>query len=128
MNNETKTIPINELGAFLGSNLKVRTDTGYIAEMVIRGESNQEVGINIILINPEYKPLVRPMSQLTESEIDSIKLLYDVEIRNGSISMHIDGSWTNYPTDLPFDLVQVLVKLHLDIFGWIDKGLAEELT
>jgi len=162
------TIPENQIGAFLGSKLKVRNliidQVGILTGMewpVIACKGRPSTWR---LLSSDFKPLVRPMSSLTKpivvdgKEIIPIVKLLDIsvglnwsdtdlyEIRSvpgewsvkikgtdGSFGYNIDagfyhisgGSFTLVRNQLA--LFQQLIAWSFDIFGWLEKGLAEEI-
>lgn len=76
--------------------------------------------------NYEYygiKPLLHPLSRLTDEHIAELEGCHNFS------SMSYSDIRTD-PTRYPFTIVQKLLEWHFDVFGLIDKGLAEpiELT
>ena len=80
------------------------------------------------------KPLLRPLSQLTETiehngerfvPIEKLSCMYEFELSNlYHIRMYIDQGWTTRMTELPYDMFSELVKWHFDTFGLIEDSLA----
>lgn len=77
-----------------------------------------------------FKPLLHPLSQLTEEiEIDGerfvpIKRLNELNIDPNCDPVVLNDGTINYD---PLKEYQLLFKWHFDIFGLIDKGLAEPI-
>lgn len=69
------------------------------------------------------KPLLHPLSRLTDEHIAELEGCHNFS------SMHYSEIKTD-PTRYPYTIVQKLVEWHFDVFGLIEKGLAEpiELT
>ena len=75
----------------------------------------------------EFMPILRNISDLTKEiehngerfvPVERIKCLYEIEYRNNNpISMYVDGSWTSKITELPYDLVQLLLEWHFNVFN-----------
>jgi len=95
---------------------------------------------NIILPlkdNEYYKPTLRPLSDLNESEIDNIYTLFidnrhDIEREWIEINVnmlkteHFSIKWA---IDLmPYLLMEYLYEHHYDVFGLIEKGLAIDIN
>jgi hypothetical protein len=71
----------------------------------------------------DVKPLLHPLSRLTDEHIGELEGCHNFS------SMSYSDIKTD-PTRYPFTIVQKLFEWHFDVFGLIDKGLAEpiELT
>jgi len=82
----------------------------------------------------EYcKPYLRPMSSMTEEEIEELKSFYDAEnVTNESICFLEGGTLEEYEAEIPFifcyNIVVWLLEHHFDYRGLIPLGLAIEVT
>jgi len=78
----------------------------------------------------EIKPLLRPLSQLTEEiEHNGEKFVPMEEIDNyHNFSMLRTGDLKTDPLRYPYTIVEALISWHFDVFGLIEAGLAVELT
>jgi hypothetical protein len=70
----------------------------------------------------KFKLLLRPMSALDEKALsemnyDTVDQLWMTDLRDRHV-----GYW-----NVPYNVVQILLKYHYDIFGLIEKGLAEPI-
>lgn len=71
-------------------------------------------------VNPdEVKPILRPLSDMTDEEINEYKVLKPeyTSITDKKTLIKVDARSIKY-----------LVSKHFDIFGWIEKGLAIDKT
>ena len=102
-------------------------------ETVLAFQSGNDYGFS----DAEYKPIVRPLSQLTQ-EIEhngekvvpldwiwnNCQFLYDnvdyKELLVDSINLESITEW------LPIKALNFLCECHFDLFNWIEKGLAIE--
>jgi len=80
-----------------------------------------------------FKPLLRPLSQLTEEiEHNGEKFVpkdkipnYTKVDENGTLYILVDGTqWQSNPLRWDYETVNWLISLHFDVFGLIDRGLA----
>ena len=78
----------------------------------------------------EYKPILRPLSDLTKSEL--IELRFDEGNDTLLWSANNVESYKDfiqfYETDLTYSVLVWAYKKHLDIFGLIEKGLAIDIN
>tara|TARA_R110002124_G_scaffold281430_1_gene455747 strand:+ start:96191 stop:96622 length:432 start_codon:yes stop_codon:yes gene_type:complete len=136
-----ETLTIKELAPYLPYGLKI--DSGGFEDTRIMDadiESNCKI-INIgACIRMQYKPLLRPLSDLTKEEYwklsgkdskDSFGFWYGKDKRYGFL--HFEGYTSRqYSLDIinkiPYYAFEFLVKNHFDVFGLIEKGLAIDLN
>lgn len=106
------------------------------------------VGLNFVLINqsPFFKPLLRPMSDLfKEIEHQGEKVCVASEIvdnfqewlefynndgktiRNWDTGEFYDFNQPLVINLLPYCIAEILFQYHFDVFGLIEKGLAEPI-
>jgi len=85
----------------------------------------------------EVKPILRPLSDMTEDEFNEIKLEFSVDILNAYISpaTYHDRPWhvivleNRLQTNtLKFNDGMILLRKHFDLFGLIESGLAIDKT
>ena len=103
---------------------------GYSKEPYLRYK-DVTFGMDQIII---YK---RPLSQITKEiehngekfvPMGRLSCLYEFEKRHDFyLSMYIDGCWIYSCNELPYDVIEKLLEWHFDIFGLIEKGLAEPI-
>ena len=134
-------LEIKHLAPYLPYKLKIRC--GEISHPILTcADTNEfEISVKEVFINSAYKPILRPLSDLTkEIKIDSIKfipaeILFSVE--NNELQDFRDfGEIPEYWKDALkikqkfYDYYQVefLLEWHFDIFGLIKKGLAVDIN
>jgi hypothetical protein len=128
MKTETKQLTAHDLALYMGRPVRVYDSTGTrvgidMADRCIQVEGD-EGGMGWFLPS-EVKPILRPLSSLTEEEAQEI----------GRI-----GDW-RFPfdcLDLECSLMDIvkeyalvwryLLSIGIDIFGWIESGLAIDKT
>ena len=78
----------------------------------------------------EFKPILRPLSDLTKSEL--IELRFDENNDTLLWSANNVESYKDfiqfYETDLTYSVLVWAYKKHLDVFGLIEKGLAIDIN
>lgn len=93
----------------------------------------ETASVRLGLISPckleTVKPYLRPMSNMTEEEMDKIeellgnKCIFDF-MSNGDVSLH-QGNFTQNTLSKLYDFYN---SIHVDYRGLIEKGLAIEVT
>jgi hypothetical protein len=73
----------------------------------------------------DFKPILRPLSDLTFEDMEVLKDKYDVI--EGS-TMFRDKDTSINPTEWRYDDIQYLFSRHFDVFGLIEKGLAIDVN
>jgi hypothetical protein len=78
------------------------------------------------------KPMLRPMSDLFKDIVhNGRKVNASILLRNSLESSSVKSGKFLYPLTeplaMPYFLIQVLFKYHFDVFGLIEKGLAEPI-
>ncbi len=112
----------------------------YELEIKYRASSTQFLGKdNLHLIdlclNKQWKPILRPLSDLTKEIEHNGEILTPSEkywgLTSFSVFFNYDG-WVNLESYLnskvPYGVVQCLIKWHFDVFGLIEKGLAIDIN
>ena len=81
--------------------------------------------------NTDFKPILRPLSDLTQNELiqelgTTIGHLDWITIeRDHWIRFYSHEYWLN---DIPYVMYKYLIKNHFDVFGLIKKGLAIDIN
>lgn len=70
----------------------------------------------------KYKLMLRPISWLTDEVISEMNLDNSEE---NMIEMIRDNE--SSASSMPYDIMKILLKNHVDLFGLIEKGLAEAI-
>lgn len=113
------------------NNVLIERMTGFdcrFFEYVIFGDV--EIGTNGVglfgnckILLTSVKPILRPLSDLTklgtpiiQPYTDCITIINQLHILNNDVSI------------LPYQLFEILIKHHFDVFGLIDKGLAIDIN
>jgi len=126
------------LAPYLPYKLKVRVFDEKEVVMIASGSSSSNwVGIGaVIKWSENCKPLFHPLSRLTEEMNLGGKSIFPINNwQYTTISIEIDdvlmglalGDKDFSYRDLPYYVVVQLIAWHFDVFGLIDKGLAEAI-
>jgi hypothetical protein len=87
-----------------------------------------------------YKPILRPITEVENDIIHNGGTVNVLDIMNGfwgvewlgateKFELHVGGlNIISSPEELPYDLVQVLLEHHFDVFGLIPDNLAIPVT
>lgn len=89
------------------------TETGRINPITVDIETESGGVIDMYFLPEQVKPILRPLSDMTEEEEKATQAIVN-EIGFG---YELGASITRY-----------LLSRHLDLFGWIDAGLAIDKT
>lgn len=124
-------ITIEELSAYLPYKVKVKhaTRKGNVKKITELTLSDAPW-----LFRQEYfKPLLRPISQLTtEIEVNGEKFVPIERLEELYQQLGYDNYSSyfimSYTKRLPYEIVQFLLSLHFDIFGLLDRNLAEPIV
>ena len=134
-----KTLELKHIAPYLAYGLQFFTPNGKMAEMTINGcctrmktsfGSNLDKNISFKCLIQNYKPSLRPLSQLLQDEktCAEINLLLEpngLEINNflllrNSI-LNVAISWQEMQ-----EVLNILYREHYDVFGLIEQELAIE--
>lgn len=109
-------LEVNHIAPYVEHGLM--TDKGMVRGVeLFRGEWCLKCEYNTIWHKLTHiKPLLKPLSELSDEEID------EIERREGIDCVNIIGFRTE---TLEYRTFQDLVSKHYDVFGLIDNGLAE---
>ena len=103
-------------------------------------EHKIETGITLVCSDPEIKPILRPLSDLTkEIRHDGDRFVPAVMIEGLIAENVIDTANLPYSAivyflkrhraaALPYTIIEILLRLHFDIFGLIEEGLAIDIN
>jgi hypothetical protein len=127
MTEQNRSISLNKWLAYLPYKIMVKHPSASILNIILTTDN-----VGSITANDEYsrqfKPCLKPMNQFNLLQINS--LLSTVNKNIGySLSGFYDTCWTVDAVtlsveDLPYKVVQALLKNHYDIFNLIPQGLA----
>ena len=125
MKTEDKELLKRVLPMYLPYNLKFLHHCGMgtmesINSWCINGEHEDwyVFGEEVIAEEDKFKPLLHPLSRLTEEQLETLQ---DRElmrqINDADFCVHL----------LPFQIATLLIEWHYDVFGLIAKGLASPI-
>ncbi|SNB04672.1 hypothetical protein KU06062659_1100003 [Flavobacterium psychrophilum] len=87
----------------------------------IFGKLNSMNIMSLVENDTLYKPILRPMSDLhCDFEIDDCNVYNSLSARSRSDLNYSEPSFTKWA----YDDIQKVLKLHFDVFGLIEKGIA----
>jgi len=85
-----------------------------------------------IIKSQKYKPILRPLSDLTKENKDGLNYIewlietyYTIGVENQINRIEEDLRWLSH---CDYFLVQHLIEWHFDVFGLIEKGLAIDIN
>lgn len=106
------------------------TVTGIEGNLVI-------TGYHIVPMNGTFKPLLRPMSDITKEiehngerfvPIDSISKKFDFSIiEHAFLEQNAGSNKFNWIRSISYPVILKLISWHFDVFGLLDKNLATAL-
>lgn len=130
-------IKIEEIKMFLGVGLQIEyMGKSWFVEAILDGSNKGEVEIcnyednccNEILLISDIRPLVRPLSELTQTEMDGMYgccSSFDIELLSQDFGDLGADAYVGVVGGL--FVLNELAKRHYDIFNWISRGLADKL-
>lgn len=129
-------ITIEELSAYLPFKVKVKnTFTGTISTLRGISDRNNVMTYGDLCIGnfDTIKLLLRPLSQLTtEIEVNDEKFVPIERLEELYQQLGYDNYSfyfiMSYPKRLPYEIVQFLLSLHFDIFGLLNRNLADPIV
>lgn len=131
MKENLEKLELKHLAPYLPYELKIRC--GEISHPILTcADINEfEITIKEVFINSAYKPILRPLSDLTkEIQVNGEKFVpidkineYDETAMSYSLSFYIDCTLR-----LPYYVIKYLFEWHFDVFGLIEKGLAIDIN
>lgn len=75
----------------------------------------------------KYKLMLRPLSWLTDENLKKIKLDNVYGLHRSDIQDIKSDCNGIYNLNIPYNIIRIMLKNHVDIFGLLEKGLAEEI-
>ncbi|AGO49108.1 hypothetical protein Phi13:1_gp097 [Cellulophaga phage phi13:1] len=122
-------LELKDLACYLPYDLKIKTGD-YIRTLSISVTTTTEISLSNVLCDVGYKPILRPLSDLTkEIEIDDEYYVISEEyhyLRFDEISNYKGGS--DVLRFIQAREQDILLEWHFDIFGLIEKGLAIDIN
>ena len=130
-----RKITLNELAAYLPYGLKVSK-----IHVLNVGKGIGSIPHMLTTKNNNYKPILRPIAEVENDIIHNGYTLNVLDIMNRfwgvewlgateKFELHVYGrNIILSAEDLPYDLVQVLLSYHFDVFGLIEDNLAIPVT
>ncbi len=138
-----RELTLKELAAYLPYDIKVKKQDGHIQSVYaasFRGVYFIDDMLNCRHGLSEIKPILRPITEVEDDIIHNGETVNVLDIMNGfwglewlgateKFELHVYGRNIILSADeLPYDLVQVLLEHHFDIFGLIEDNLAIPVT
>lgn len=119
----------SDLALYLGQECKVFLAEGFQAKTSLNRIplTHVDFGGNLLEII-DIKPILRPLSDLTEGELHEIKAIYG--LGDDQSILECDTFYASYLTaakGLP-KVWRYLLSIGIDLFGWIHAGLAIDKT
>jgi len=143
MNNETK-LTAQDLALYIGCDVEWLGERGYnLAGVNTADQWFNPVGLvcsnGLTIWTPEraIKPILRPLSDMTEDEARSVwGKCYGDDFGDGECLLHLIATVdSDERNDSEFDVLlgypdgwRYLLSRHFDLFGWIEAGLAIDKT
>ena len=139
-----KQLTIEHLAAYLPYDLIVVAESGTKFRLSVtgnmKGSGIEDRPVSIVLDN-KYKPLLRPLSQLTETiehngerfvPIEWIDKNTPIKARmctdsKGKVGLWCENVQASHYNAWPHSLVRILLHMHFDVYNLIDSGLAEPI-
>lgn len=124
-----KKLELKHLALYLPYGLMINCDfkDGDVMALKLEGLTIQEAFLDgadwNYKDNTDFKPILRPLSDLTPKYLGELNLDISTEIQ-------LDKVATKFilPTDVNYTIFIVLLKNHFDVFGLIEKGLAIDIN
>lgn len=125
------TLSIKDLAKYYGSKVRLQFpnpdfyrngEIDTIDFAFLEGVAAQESAI-------DHKPVLRPLWDLTETEAKWIAININGMPDGWEVVHRRRANWRGYcHSDCYPELFRYLTSKHFDLFGWIQKGLAEDAT
>jgi hypothetical protein len=123
-------LELEHLSAYLPYGLKVKHECNIIMLMTCERKQGDFLSIESV-IHGYGKPILRPLSDLQNKDLD-LWIDFGIEIDEANTHYLIESlvKGTFYAKDIhfAFRVREALFKMHLDVFGLIDKGLAIDMN
>lgn len=126
-------LELKNLAPYLPYGLKMCSKQGTIfylntfSNMKGRGIESRDV---YSCLDNQYKPILRPLSDLTKDELKNAEFDYQIDWLTHERDSHVKfyGSLEKFINKTDFGHVQYLISKHYDVFGLIEKGLAIDIN
>ena len=113
-------LELKHLAPYLPYGLKIGKIKGFEAYRLMVCTENNSEEINIDpCVRLQYKPILRPLSDLTEKELRGQGFWHHIDF------LIYDKADT---THIPYNMVVYLLSNHFDVFKLIDNGLAIDIN
>jgi len=130
-----ETLKLHHIAPYLPFDLKCQTiDRGevVISELNAAYSDNSYTFMNIVESEKGFddiKPLLKPMSALNVSYVTELARYVSTldEKYTIEIAMKMIEERKSKPLNMPYVIVQILLRWHFDVFGLIDKNLAKNI-
>jgi hypothetical protein len=130
-----KELTIEHLAAYLPYRLMIIDANETVSEMVELSTNNQPIvvhcdtyGIGRYKLNSHAKPLLRPLSQLTETiEHGGMRFVPMQVLHRDFPQASFYYGQQSESNNLPYCIMRQLLMWHVDTFGLIESGLAEPI-
>jgi len=130
-----ETLKLHHIAPYLPFELKCETiDRGevVISELNAAYSDNSYTFMNIVESEKGFddiKPLLKPMSALNVSYVAELARYVSTldEEYTIEIAMKMIEERKSKPLNMPYVVVQILLRWHFDVFGLIDKNLAKNI-
>jgi hypothetical protein len=130
-----RKITLKELAAYLPYGVKVSK-----IHVLDIGKGIGSIHHMLTTKNNNYKPILRPIAEVendiihngyTLNVLDIMNRFWEVEWLGATEKFELHEGGLNIilsPEELPYDLVQILLSYHFDVFGLISDNLAIPVT
>ena len=125
-------LELKHLAPYLPYELKIPNRNPLVGTRILDSDiENSDEIVNIgACIRLQYKPILRPLSDLTPELLKELRdsenkdlLLWGVRGFEGDLT-----SCNKYSYELTYHVLEWLYKNHIDVFGLIDAGLAIDIN
>lgn len=132
-------LTIKHLAPYLPYELKIRC--GEMSHPILTcADTNEfEIAVKEVFINSAYKPILRPLSDLTKEievngekfvPLEKLKIIgMSVDLNENGLELVFDNDylWV-YLHDFKENIYDKLLEWHFDVFGLIEKNLAIDIN
>tara|TARA_R110000851_G_scaffold92662_4_gene202159 strand:+ start:1195 stop:1563 length:369 start_codon:yes stop_codon:yes gene_type:complete len=116
-------LELKHLAPYLPYGLSIKNSIGKVIELTV-----MDFGYHL---DKGFKPILRPLSDLTKNDIALITEYSDIEnvvFSGNPSSLYFTNTEEKTYLDDYVDSLNYLYSRHFDIFGLIDKGLATDIN
>ena len=138
---------LKQLAPYLPYGLKIKVGITDVAILTASTTTSDFIAIDYVVANDAYKPILRPLSDLTDAKIQEYFVGCDLDVIRNKEQIIINWSMYNQWKEERINLIVIdllgqkerhlpmsaslynwLLKHHFDVFGLIDKGLAIDVN